>query len=173
MDERAGQGPSPVNPRTFLHRRDTIVPETGHDPYRESGRLPEPAICPGCGAAREHGRWAWVQARPAGALEKLCPACRRQRDRQPAGLLELSGPFVLSHRDEVLNLVRNEANAETREHPLNRLMEVTPTAAGVLITTTDVHLPRRLGEALLHAYKGSFQCHYAHDDTAMRASWHR
>jgi hypothetical protein len=41
----------------------------------------------------------------------------------------------------------------------------------VVIATTDIHLPRRIGEALKRAYGGTLDMHF--DDTAhfIRADW--
>jgi hypothetical protein len=47
------------------------------------------------------------------------------------------------------------------------------TEGGLLITTTDAHLARGLGEAVHHAYRGDLDYHYADDDTTLRVHWHR
>jgi len=70
-------------------------------------------------------------------------------------------------------LARHEEAAEKAEHPLNRIANIERTDAGVVIATTDIHLPRRIGEAIERAYRGTLEMHF--DDAAyfMRADWRR
>jgi len=48
----------------------------------------------------------------------------------------------------------------TAEHPLKRIMAVEEKDGAMLVTTTDIHLARGIGEALHHAYQGELQYHY-------------
>lgn len=43
----------------------------------------------------------------------------------------------------------------------------------MVVTTTDVHLPRRIGEALHHAYAGDLDFHYDKDAYYVRVAWKR
>ncbi len=132
--------------------------------------LPQPAACPQCAAVYHRGRWQWGQP-PEGAYEHLCPACRRIREHLPAGTVTLhSLPPRL--KDQVTGLARNEEEAEKREHPLNRIVTMEETGKDLVITTTDIHLPRRIGEALKRAYHGQLDMHF--DDSAyfIRVEWH-
>ena len=154
------------------HRRDRQIEDVAHDPYRERHRPPGPAVCPTCGLVYQHGAYHWMP-RPDGAVEHACPACRRISDRFPAGYLTLEGAFLKAHRDEIMGLVHNEAARARAEHPLERIMAVEEEDGKVLITTTDVHLPRRIGDALHHAYRGESQTKYAPDEHQVRVSWRR
>ena len=40
-----------------------------------------------------------------------------------------------------------------------------------LVTTTDIHLARRIGEALHHAYHGDLEFHYNPAENLLRVSW--
>jgi NMD protein affecting ribosome stability and mRNA decay len=164
--------PAARNQPVVKRRRDAIVPEAGHDAYRMPAKLPEATRCPGCGAVYHGGRWTWDAAGPNPHMH-TCPACRRIEDRYPAAFLSLSGPFLAGRHDEILRLVENEARAEAADHPLHRLVAIEHTDEGILITTTDVHLPRRIGEALRHAYHGELEYRYAEDDNVIRAAWNR
>ena len=68
----------------------------------------------------------------------------------------LHGAFAPEHEAEIIGLMRNEEAAEKAEHPLNRIMAIAPGTDGIEIRTTDIHLPRRLGTALKHAYRGGY-----------------
>jgi len=141
-----------------------------HDSYKLRKKLPEPTVCSRCGAVFHKGHWSWA-ARPARAHEVICPACHRIADRYPAGVLNLSGPFLTSHRREVLNAVRHQEREAKKEHPLCRIMGIEESDGQVEITTTDTHLPRRIGEALWHAYHGKLDLHYAEDARLLRVFW--
>jgi len=153
-------------------RGDRLIQEEVHDTYRSREKLPEPTACPDCGAAFERGRWTWALETPSHANKKSCPACQRMRDDYPAGYVTLSGSFLETHRDEIVNLMRNEAKKESEEHPLKRIMKVKDVDDGILVTTTDSHLARSIGESLARAYEGELDYQYT-DDELLRVSWKR
>jgi NMD protein affecting ribosome stability and mRNA decay len=153
-------------------RRDRLLQEAEHDTYKTKGKLPEPTVCPDCGAVFHAGRWQWL-ARPAAAHEERCPACHRQHDEFPAGYVHLSGDFLHAHEAEILSLVRHQEAQEKAEHPLKRIMKIAQVAAGYEITTTDIHLARRIGEALHHAYQGELEFHYNPQQCLLRVNWLR
>jgi hypothetical protein len=41
----------------------------------------------------------------------------------------------------------------------------------IVVRTTDNHLPRRIGEALWHAYHGELKLHYGDDPRLIRMTW--
>lgn len=150
-------------------RRDRLVEETAHDSYMIKGKLPEPTTCPDCGAVFHSGHWQWLP-RPEGAHETRCPACQRMRDHFPAGYVSLIGDFFAKHEPEVMQLVRHHEAKEKAEHPLQRIMSVDKTGNGSMITTTDIHLARGIGEALHHAYQGELEFHYNKEQNLLRVS---
>jgi hypothetical protein len=103
----------------------------------------------------------------------ICPACRRIADHCPAGYVEISGQFFVNHRGEILNLIHNLEKQEKDGHPLERIIAVTPDQEPVLVTTTGLHLARRIGEALARAYRGDLSFRYADDETSIRVYWQR
>jgi NMD protein affecting ribosome stability and mRNA decay len=153
-------------------RRDQLRPERVHDTYQLRGKLPEPAVCGKCGAVYHAGRWQWG-ARPAGAAEVTCPACHRVQDKFPAGFVHIGGPYFAGHRDELMGIVRHREEKEKAEHPLARIIAVADEDGGVLVTTTDMHLARDLGEALHHAHQGELDFHYNEGENLLRVYWHR
>lgn len=153
-------------------RRDQLRPERVHDTYKLRGKLAEPTVCPGCGAVFHDGRWQWI-TRPAGAHEVTCPACQRIKDHFPAGFVEISGPYFSAHRDELMKLLLHREEKEKGEHPLARIIAVEPAAEGLLVTTTDIHLARDLGESLHHAHQGELEFHYNEGENLLRVHWQR
>ena len=160
-----------------LPRHDTIkshlIEPHRHDPYKARQKLPSPCVCPQCGAVFCDGRWQWVDAVPKGAPKETCPACHRSNDKFPAGEIILSGAFLTSHRDEILGLVRNTQEDQNAEFPLSRIIAIVDSGDTTVVTTTDIHLPRRVGHALEHAYKGKLDVHYKEEEYFVRVRWHR
>lgn len=153
-------------------RHDRLIEESRHDAYQSRGKPAEPTVCPECGAVFHAGRWQ-RRDRPAGAHEEKCPACRRIADDFPAGFVHLSGAFLDEHRQEVMQLVQRTADDEGKQHPLERIMAATPEADGMLITTTGIHLARRIGEAIQGACQGQLEFHYNEQEMLLRVHWRR
>lgn len=153
-------------------RRDQLRPEREHDSYKLQHKPPEPAVCPDCGAIYHDGRWQWGE-RPGASHAVICPACHRIRDRFPAGFVYISGSFFGSHREELTSLIRHHEAKAKAEHALARIMAIEDEPDGTLVTTTDPHLARDLGEALHHAYQGTLEFHYSEADKLLRVHWQR
>ncbi|MHA1152712.1 MAG: BCAM0308 family protein [Alphaproteobacteria bacterium] len=158
-------------PKT-ARRGDRLIRERVHDPYKTRLKLPEPSVCPDCGAAFHKGRWTWTPA-PEGAKAVRCQACHRIADNYPAGIVTLRGGFLDRHRAEILNLARNQETLEKGEHPLHRIMAVAERSDEVEIATTDIHLPRRIGQALHDAYEGALEIDYDKEGYFVRVAWTR
>lgn len=85
----------------------------------------------------------------------------------------MTGPFFREHREEILSLARHCAQKEGAEHPLERVMAIDETRGGVLLSTTSIHLARRIAEAVRRAHKGELRWHYNRAENLLRASWQR
>lgn len=153
-------------------RRDRMVQEHRHDTYKPAGKLKEPTVCPTCKAVFHKGRWSWAAA-PSGAYETLCPACHRIQDKYPKGVLTLKGAFLGREQEQVMGVVKNTEAKENKEHPLARIMGIEETPEGAVVSTTDTHLPRQIGEALKHAYHGELTVQYDQDEEFVRVTWTR
>lgn len=151
-------------------RHDRLLQEQRHDSYKIKGKLPEPTVCPQCGAIFLDGRWSWGKA-PKEANLATCPACHRVNDNFPAGFVTLHGPFLETHRDEITSLVRHEEERARDRHPLQRIMGMEDQAEGMLVTTTDIHLARAIGEAVHRAYQGELEYHYNPEENLLRVFW--
>jgi NMD protein affecting ribosome stability and mRNA decay len=153
-------------------RKDRLIQEKRHDTYQEGHKWPESTRCTQCGALFVKGRWTWQESAEA-VGEAICPACRRIAEHYPAGYIEISGPFFAEHREEILNLIRNVEKQEKDEHPLERIMAITTEKEPTLVTTTGLHLARRIGQALARAYTGNLSFRYADNESSIRVYWQR
>ena len=165
--------PDPVRssqPGQFDRHGAGILDAARHDPYQPRGKQ-VPTRCSGCGAVFRAGRWRWNDE--AAAKDGTCAACRRIAERLPAGRLSLRGPYVAAHREELLNIVRREGELERAEHPMHRLMDVQAGDDAVEVTTTDIHLPRRIGTALERAHDGELAIDFSEGAYEIRVAWRR
>jgi len=153
-------------------RREQLLQELEHDSYKSARKLAEPAHCPDCRAVYHEGRWRWGAVAPQSRPER-CPACQRVHDELPAGYVTVQGEFSGAHREEIDRLIRNCETQAKAEHPLQRIMNVAPEGDGLLVTTTDPHLARRIGDALHDAWKGELDYHYNKEDNLLRVHWRR
>lgn len=72
-----------------------------------------------------------------------------------------------------MNLIHNLEKKEQAEHPMERVMAIEKTGDSILITTTDIHLARGIGEAVHHAYQGDLEYHYNPGEMLLRVYWAR
>lgn len=163
---------SKTHPAASQPRMDRLVLPQEHDAYGLRGKLPDPTACPDCGAMYRKGRWVWG-APPADAHSTRCPACRRIADDYPAGVVTIAGAFVRDHAEEIRGLVSNLEEREKQEHALKRVIAIREQEGGLLVTTTDAHLARGIGEALQHAYEGELDYSYSDGENVLRVSWER
>jgi len=62
-------------------------------------------------------------------------------------------------------------NTNGRNTRSNAFMAVEEKDGATLVTTTDIHLARGIGEALHHAYQGELQYHYNPEQNLLRVNW--
>ena len=154
------------------NRQDRLIKERRHDAYRRRTKLQDPTVCTECGALYTTGRWTW-QEPPENANKITCPACRRQSEKFPAGVVHLGGGFFYDHREEIMNLVHNVEKLEKNERPMELIMHVEKDNGNTMVTTTGVHVARRIGEALSRAFKGDLSYQYGSEDQSIRVDWQR
>jgi len=157
---------------TAHERYDRLLQEWEHDTYKSKHKLAKSAICTECGASFHDGHWQWQVVAPE-ASQTLCPACHRIQDKVPAGFLSLGGAFLAEHHKEIVNLIRHVEHREKVAHPLKRVMAMEAQPDGMLVTFTDPHLARGVGEALHDAYKGELDFAYQAEERILRVSWKR
>lgn len=161
-------------PTDFIRqgRKNRLIRELEHDPYHSKRKIAEPTACPDCGAKYTKGRWTWGDA-VTNAHEQLCPACRRIKDKVPAAFLTLRGDFLVAHRNEIMNLINNYEQREKTEHALKRIMSSDEREVETVISFTDAHLARGIGEAIHNAYEGDIDYQYTKEDIMLRVTWTR
>ena len=158
--------------RTFKQERNRIFKDNRVDTYRRSKKLKNPVICTNCGAFYSDGRWSWDVPFKFHISKILCPACQRIKDHYPAGYIEVEGEFLKNHKDELLNLIHNQEAQEMEEHPLELIIEIKEEQGKLVISTTGMHLPGRIGNALKNSYEGKLDISYEAESIA-RAHWMR
>jgi len=145
------------------------------NPYHEDRKYPEPTACPRCHLTYRNGRWQPNNGEDNlhDAHESHCPACRRELDLLPGGLLYLSGEYLGKHKNEILNIAQNQASSAAAQRPLQRIMWIEETSGNTEIATTNGHLALRIGKAIESACKGSLDVKHAHGDQLVRVYWKR
>ena len=145
------------------------------NPYHEDKKYSEPTECPRCHLVYRNGRWQQGDEipTPKEVHSSHCPACRREIDRLPSGLLYLSGTYLDQHREEILNIASNQSQAAAQQRPLQRIMWIQQGADNTEIATTDSHLAMRIGKAIEAACKGDLVIRHAHETQLVRVYWER
>jgi len=153
-------------------RNDRLIKTKRTDVYQDKIKLNEPTLCKTCASLFVGGRWTWKK--PEGPVnEAVCPACRRIADNYPAGYIEIMGSFFKEHQEDLLNLVHNIGTREKTDRALERIIRILKKPNGVVVTTTGIHIARRIGEALHRSYKGQFSFTYLDADKGIRVRWER
>ncbi len=155
------------------NRKDRLIQEYIHDPYFTKEKYPDPSICERCGVVFHEGVFQWIEPPPKNAEKMICPACRRIEDRYEGGIVVLEGDFLKSHKEEIINLIRNVEQNEMAYRPLERVINMEDEGDKITITTTYEHLARRIGEAVHRAYKGDLNFKYPEGTKYIRVHWKR
>ena len=119
---------------------------------------------------------AWHLERAAADRRAQGASRRRGAPRPLQGARQARGPRDLPGlRRGVAGraLARNTESRERSEHPLQRIMDVEEAGDAEVIRTTGIHLLRRIGHALVDAYKGELETHYDEAGHFLRVTWRR
>ncbi|MDR4507371.1 MAG: hypothetical protein MRJ65_03880 [Candidatus Brocadiaceae bacterium] len=159
------------------HARDKIHAE--NDPYLSKKGLLEGSVCRDCTAVYQNKKWfldaklyekkkaskdvAWV----------ICPACKKTKENVPSGIVTLKGEFLKQHKQEIMNLVRNEEERSKNFNPLKRIMKILEKDDEVEIHTTSSKLAQRIGNIMHKAYNGNVEYKKHENAKFMRVEWER
>lgn len=149
------------------------------DPYQPAEGQ-EAAICTTCKALYQNKRWFFDEklAKKLSGTEKVrevtCPTCRKIKDRYYEGVLTLKGEFFQDHQEEILTLIKNEANKVAGRSVQDRIIAITPEGPDKLvIETTTEKLAQALGKAVYRAYKGDLDIRWSEMNKFVRVYWSR
>lgn len=150
------------------------------DPYMRDEEQPsKPSVCEMCGAIYYNSRWYQPDAAPvpegeARQLPKVvCPADRRKRDKAPAGIVSVSGPFFNDHRQTIEQLIDNEEARARGVNPMERIIDRADDGAELILETTTPKLAQRIGHALEKAYHGDINYQWSDNNRLARVTWQR
>jgi NMD protein affecting ribosome stability and mRNA decay len=150
------------------------------DPYIQTTGHSEVVVCSQCRSVYHDQRWYLEeQARETVKAKRdeigftICPACSKIRDKMPGGIVKLSGAFLDSHRQEILNLIHNEGDRAKQLNPLERVIDIEMMTSGIDILTTNERLAQRIGKALHRAYHGVVSYAWSQDTKLARVTWQR
>jgi hypothetical protein len=142
------------------------------DPYESGACLFEPSVCTDCSAVYDDGRWQWLIP-PADAHRIRCRACRRIRDKVPAGYVSINGRFAKEYREELQLLIQIAERRAKSEYPMQRIISIEEQGTGLVIGTSDLHLAGKIGEALHQAYQGKLDFEYSEAEYVLWVRWQR
>lgn len=167
--------PIPRNVNYNLRRKV----QTYDDPYLSDLTPHEVAQCRECRSVYANKRWELESqakddlAKSERVVETICPACRKIHDRLPGGVVTLSGSFIASHEDEILNLARHENDEAMQINPLERIMDIERSGSEIVVLTTNEKLAQRIGRAIFRAYNGVVEYKWSKGTKLARVNWHR
>lgn len=142
--------------------------------YPRAGKYPANTRCPRCDLWFKDG--VWKRGAPAGRQEpqyKLCPACIQIRNGTVGGIVQFSGTFAGSHREELLNRIRNVEKQTQEERPLERIIDLKEEKGSIVVSATTEHLVARIGKSVQRDFGGTLHLKYAPEDKFAFVHWHR
>jgi len=150
------------------------------DSYLPRGGSRSISVCETCRSVYKNKRWYSgasdyeAAVKGAGTVRMVCPACMKIRDNFPGGIVTLKGDFVLPHKTDLMNLIRNEEDRARGLNPLERVISVKENGFGsIVISTTNEKLAQRIGRAVKKAFHGEVAYHWSHDNKLARVDWVR
>ena len=165
------ENPHAVKPRDQIHDAD--------NPYIPDFHFPDGTVCSQCGAVYNNQHWTRDDRRrdtllAAGAANSIvCPGCKIIAERNPQGIVYLRGDYWPQHREDILNLIRNEEARGMQANPLERIIDIRDEDGCLVIETTNTKLAQHIGRAVEKAHKGTLDYRWPDGDHLLRAYWER
>jgi NMD protein affecting ribosome stability and mRNA decay len=103
----------------------------------------------------------------------VCPACRKIASHDPHGIVTLRGDYWPQHREDILNLIRNEEARGMAANPLERIIDIREEEDALIIETTNEKLAQRLGRSIHNAHKGAVEYKWPDGNRLVRVEWER
>lgn len=164
-----------ANPGIRQNKRDS---GREGDPYLSKNPPRDMSVCGKCHAVYHNKHWI-LDEELCGEVGKgksssiLCPACQKIEDHFPMGVIHLQGDYLEVHKEEILNLVRNEEKRARGFNPLERIETINDRGGSVSIETTNEKLAQRIGKRLLRAHQGRVRYRWSGDNKFIRVDWER
>lgn len=165
--------------RGNVHTRRNLAEFDANDPYTPRFDPGETAVCTECHALYERRHWyfdeeAYFSASTQPDTHKvLCPACHKIRDRYAEGQVTLcASAFLTAHKDEIRRIIQNEEARAKRVNPLERIIAITESDGGLIITTTNEKLAQRIGRTLKRAHHSETTYHWS-EPKFLTVEWQR
>lgn len=160
-----------------LHLREVLHMEKRGEvggPY-QSEKYRANTRCPKCWLVFQDGVWKRASRGNGGSVhyEKLCPACLQIRDGRAGGIVQFSGSYTGSHREELLNRIRNVEKQTRQERPLERIISMKEDKEGIVVSATTEHLVAKIGKSVQRDFGGDLDLRYTPDDKFAYVHWHR
>lgn len=152
--------------------------DTYKDPYLPKEGPHDMAVCEKCHAIYHNKRWSMDETLYKRSKENkktlfaLCPACRKIRDNYAEGFVILKGDYLKEHKQDILNLIKNEEERAMGYNPLERIIDIKDRGSMVEITTTHEKLAQRIGKKIHSAFKGNLEMKLT-EDRVTRVVWER
>jgi NMD protein affecting ribosome stability and mRNA decay len=168
-----------MNPKKLRSSTQRKSMDTSGDPYLLKEEIYDMAVCKSCCAIYHNKRWYLdgdlyqKMIKLKSTFKTLCPACLKIKDKFPGGIVRLKGVFLKDHKEEILNLIKNEEQRARGFNPLERVIEINEFEEGMEITTTNEKLAQRIGKSLQRAYHGKVDYKWTHDTKLLRVEWER
>ncbi|HEU5360024.1 MAG TPA: BCAM0308 family protein [Candidatus Deferrimicrobiaceae bacterium] len=151
------------------------------DPYIPKKTAPSISVCPGCRAICRNKRWyldekefaLLTRKKDGGIARRQCPACRKIADGFVGGVVTLRGGFAREHREEILNLIRNEEQRAMGFNPLARIVQLKEDESGFEVLTTVEKLAQRIGRVVQKTFSGMVEYKWSEDSKLLRVNWVR
>jgi hypothetical protein len=173
---------SPINTAKVKDLRNAMARDQiqdHNDSYLPEGAYKDDTVCTQCGAVYGNRHWSRDDRKrdmllSAGvAHEVVCPGCKIIAERNPQGILTLSGDYWPAHRDDILNLVRNEEARGIQTNPIERIIDTREEEGALIIETTNEKLAQRIGRSIHKAHKGEIEYKWPDGNQLVRIYWER
>jgi hypothetical protein len=146
--------------------------EDEDDPYR--AEFEDGSCCSECGIVYVNKNWKLYAPQSLKKKTVICPACKKIKEQYYLGILELKGAFLQEHKQEIMNILKNEEERQRAKNALPRIGKIEESDGGKLIVyTTSVRLAYRLGKAVYNACKGDLTIKWSDGEHFTRVYWNR
>lgn len=157
------------NANTYEKRPDKVIKQ-------EEGDV---RACSRCKAISREKRWIrdpemFHEALDAGRIEfTTCPGCQRLQEHMIDGVVELSGEYLKTHRDEAMGVIRRVEEDGYARNPTSKVAEVSQEDGKLYIQTTNKWLAEGIGKEIRKAFKGDLEIQWLEDSDFVRVYWRR